>query len=178
MSMNDAECQTKARKLGGILGAIAFLALWLLGSTGIGWAFVTGVICALILARTACYVMGCLPEPKVLSPEEVSAMRRATPAAPPAAARPTAEKSAPARPVAEPAKPVPAKPAPAAAVKPAAAPEPAPKPEPVAAKPAPKPELAPEPAPKAAAADAKPAAPASPAPAGPAGGGKRRGRKR
>lgn len=106
MSMNDAECRTQARKLGGILGAVIFAALWLLGATGIGAAFVAGVISALILARTACYVMGCLPEKAEMSAAEAAALRRAAPAAPPVspvAAAPVAKPVAMAAAVAAPA---------------------------------------------------------------------------
>ena len=96
MSMNDAECRTQARKLGGSLGAAIFAALWLLGETGIGAALVAGVISALILARTACYVMGCLPENVAMSAAEAAALRHPAPAAPVAAAAPVAPAAKPA----------------------------------------------------------------------------------
>ena len=101
MSMNDAECRTQARKLGGSLGAAIFAALWLLGETGIGAALVAGVISALILARTACYVMGCLPEKVAMSAGEAAALRHPAPAAP-VAATPVAA-AAPVAPAAKPA---------------------------------------------------------------------------
>ncbi len=120
MSMNDAECRTQARKLGGSLGAAIFAALWLLGETGIGAAFVAGVISALILARTACYVMGCLPEKVAMSAAEAAALRRPAPATPVAA--PAVAATPVAAPVAKPAVMAAPAPAPMPALAPVAAP--------------------------------------------------------
>ncbi|WP_223635994.1 hypothetical protein, partial [Rhodobacter sp. TJ_12] len=92
MSMNDAECQTNARKFGGVVGAIIFVALWQLGSNSVGAAFVAGVASALIVARTTCYVMGCLPKKTEMTSAEPVA--KAAPAAKPAAPAP-APKPAP-----------------------------------------------------------------------------------
>ena len=143
MSTNDTDCQTKARKLGGWLGAAIFFALWLLGSVGIWMAAIAAVISGLILARLICWATCGLPEPKApISAEEAAALRRAVPAAAPAAAVKTAE--APKAP--EPVKAEPVKAAPAAAPVKAAEPAPAPTPAPAAA--APKPAARPAAAPK------------------------------
>lgn len=140
MSTNDTDCQTKARKLGGWLGAAIFFALWLLGSTGIGLAAIAGVISALILARLICWSTCGLPEAAPpMSAEEAAALRRSVPAAAQTVAVKTAE--AP-----KPAAPVKAAPAAAPVVAPVKAPEPAPAPVAEAPKPAAKP--APAPAPK------------------------------
>ncbi|ETD91252.1 hypothetical protein ACTTAL_07795 [Rhodobacter capsulatus] len=135
MSTNDTDCQTKARKLGGWLGAAIFFALWLLGSVGIWMAAIAGVISALILARLICWATCGLPEPKApMSAEEGAALRRAVPAAAPTAAVKVAEAPKPAPKAAEPVKAAPVKtPEPVAAV--AEAPKPAAKP---ASAPAPK----------------------------------------
>ncbi|PYF12792.1 hypothetical protein C8J30_101173 [Rhodobacter viridis] len=142
MSTNDTDCQTKARKLGGWLGAAIFFALWLLGSVGIWMAAIAGVISALILARLICWATCGLPEPKApMTAEEGAALRRAVPAAAPTVAVKVAEAPKPAPKAAEPVK-----------AAPVAAPAPVKAPEPVAAavveapKPAAKP--APAPAPK------------------------------
>ena len=143
MSTNDTDCQTKARKLGGWLGAAIFFALWLLGSVGIWMAAIAAVISGLILARLICWATCGLPEPKApISAEEAAALRRAVPAAAPAAAVKTAE--APKAP--EPVKAEPVKAAPAAAPVKAAEPAPAPTPAPAAA--APNPAARPAAAPK------------------------------
>ncbi|ETD84914.1 hypothetical protein ACTTAF_08135 [Rhodobacter capsulatus] len=139
MSTNDTDCQTKARKLGGWLGAAIFFALWLLGSVGIWMAAIAGVISALILARLICWATCGLPEPKApMSAEEGAALRRAVPAAAPTAAVKVAEAPKPAPKAAEPVKAAPVAapvktPEPVAAV--AEAPKPAAKP---ASAPAPK----------------------------------------
>ena len=153
MSTNDTDCQTKARKLGGWLGAAIFVALWLLGSVGIWMAAIAAVISGLILARLICWATCGLPEPKApISAEEAAALRRAVPAAAPAAAVKTAE--APKAPEPVKAEPVKAAPVQAAPVKaaPAAAPvkaaEPAPAPTPAPAAAAPKPAARPAAAPK------------------------------
>ncbi|ADE85267.1 hypothetical protein [Rhodobacter capsulatus] len=139
MSTNDTDCQTKARKLGGWLGAAIFFALWLLGSVGIWMAAIAGVISALILARLICWATCGLPEPKApMSAEEGAALRRAVPAAAPTAAVKVAEAPKPAPKAAEPVKAAPVAapvktPEPVAAVaeapKPAAKPAPAPAPK-------------------------------------------------
>lgn len=139
MSTNDTDCQTKARKLGGWLGAAIFFALWLLGSVGIWMAAIAGVISALILARLICWATCGLPEPKApMSAEEGAALRRAVPAAAPTAAVKVAEAPNPAPKAAEPVKAAPVAapvktPEPVAAVaeapKPAAKPAPAPAPK-------------------------------------------------
>ena len=157
MSTNDTDCQTKARKLGGWLGAAIFFALWLLGSVGIWMAAIAGVISALILARLICWATCGLPEPKApMSAEEAAALRRAVPAeAAPAAVVKVAEAPKPAPKAAEPVKAAPVAAAPVAPA-PAAAPAPVKAPEPVAAAPvaaaaapvaAPKPVAKPAPAP-------------------------------
>ncbi|WP_444451870.1 hypothetical protein ACTTAI_12465 [Rhodobacter capsulatus] len=138
MSTNDTDCQTKARKLGGWLGAAIFFALWLLGSVGIWMAAIAGVISALILARLICWATCGLPEPKApMTAEEGAALRRAVPAAAPAAAVKVAEAPKPAPKAAEPVK-----------AAPVAAPAPVKAPAPVAEAPKPAPKAAPAPAPK------------------------------
>ena len=162
MSTNDAECQTKARKIGGWLGAGIFFALWLLSSVGIGPAVVAGVVSGLILARLVCWATCGLPEKAPpMSAEEAAALRSTGKVAAPAPAKPVAAapKAAPA-PVAEPVKAAPVKTA-----EPVKAAEPV-KPAPVL-----------EPAIAAAAPAAAPAAPAR-APSAPAGGKKGRPGKR
>lgn len=134
MSTNDTDCQTKARKLGGWLGAAIFFALWLLGSVGIWMAAIAGVISALILARLICWATCGLPEPKApMTAEEGAALRRAVPAAAPAAAVKVAEAPKAAEPV---------------KAAPVAAPAPVKAPAPVAEAPKPAPKAAPAPAPK------------------------------
>jgi len=138
MSTNDTDCQTKARKLGGWLGAAIFFALWLLGSVGIWMAAIAGVISALILARLICWATCGLPEPKApMTAEEGAALRRAVPAAAPAAAVKVAEAPKPAPKAAEPVK-----------AAPVAAPAPVKAPAPVAEAPKPAPKAASAPAPK------------------------------
>ena len=143
MSTNDTDCQTKARKLGGWLGAAIFFALWLLGSVGIWMAAIAGAISALILARLICWATCGLPEPKApMTAEEGAALRRAVPAAAPAAAVKTAEVPKAPEPVQ--AAPVKAAPVAAPAVAPVKAAEPAPAPVVSAPKPAAKPAPAPK----------------------------------
>lgn len=142
MSTNDTDCQTKARKLGGWLGAAIFFALWLLGSVGIWMAVIAGVISALILARLICWATCGLPEPKApMTAEEGAALRRAVPAAAPAAAVKTAE-------VPKAPEPVKAAPVTAPAVAPVKAAELAPAPVAAPTVAAPKPAAKPAPAPK------------------------------
>lgn len=128
MSTNDTDCQTKARKLGGWLGAAIFFALWLLGSVGIWMAAIAGVISALILARLICWATCGLPEPKApMTAEEGAALRRAVSAAAPTVAvkvaeapKPAPKAAAPAQAAAAPVAAAPAKAAPVtASVKPA-----------------------------------------------------------
>lgn len=173
MSTNDAECQTKARKIGGWLGAGIFFALWLLSSVGIVSAAVAGVISWLILERLVLWATCGLPEKAPpMSAEEAAALRSTGKVAAPAPAKPVAAapKAAPApvaAPVkaAEPAKAEPVKAEPVKVAEPVKAAEPV-KPAPVL-----------EPAIAAAAPAAAPAAPAR-GPAAPAGGKKGRPGKR